>query len=269
MIQSVKYNYNSLEDFVISNPLTVDGQLDDGWGAFFPVKGREIEATILFCDISGFSRRTRDLTPTEVLIFVNNFVSWISAEGVRGRPCIVDKYIGDEVMVIFSKEFGSENPFLEALQTGRWMCERDALSFSPHIGIASGLVTVGFIGTPMRYNCSVFGFPVTLASRCATIKTDGPHSASIVFPAELWLGRPLDEIFPPVTYEDSNGKSSTMRQAWQLIEKRKVPIKNLDDLEVMEIVKKVFHIPSQSAEDRAREALRMLRQAGLYRPKTA
>ena len=42
------YKYHSLEDFLISNPLTVDGQLDDGRGAVFPVKGREIEAAILF-----------------------------------------------------------------------------------------------------------------------------------------------------------------------------------------------------------------------------
>src|SRR5271165_3634614 len=112
---SVKYRYNSLEDFLTSNPLTVDGQVDDGWGAMFPVKGREIDATILFSDISGFSRRTLDLSPTETLIFVNNFFSWISAEALRGQPGIVDKYIGDEIMVVFSKEFGSDDPFADAV----------------------------------------------------------------------------------------------------------------------------------------------------------
>jgi hypothetical protein len=37
----VQYRYNSLEDYLISHPLTVDAQLDDGWGAMFPIKGRE------------------------------------------------------------------------------------------------------------------------------------------------------------------------------------------------------------------------------------
>lgn len=46
----VNYNYASLEDFLMSTPATIDGQLDDGWGAKFPVKGREIQATVSFAD---------------------------------------------------------------------------------------------------------------------------------------------------------------------------------------------------------------------------
>ena len=53
---------------------------------------------------SGFSKRTLDLSPTETLIFVNNFFAWISAGALKERPSIVDKYIGDEIMVVFSKE---------------------------------------------------------------------------------------------------------------------------------------------------------------------
>jgi hypothetical protein len=45
---TVQYRYNSLEDFLATNTLSVDAQVEDGWGAFFPVKGREINATILF-----------------------------------------------------------------------------------------------------------------------------------------------------------------------------------------------------------------------------
>jgi putative transposase len=43
----VEYSYQSLEDFVTSVPLTIDTQFDDGWGGRFPVKGRELEATVL------------------------------------------------------------------------------------------------------------------------------------------------------------------------------------------------------------------------------
>ena len=53
-------------------------------GARFPVKGREINASVLFCDISRFSQRTLELNPTE--IFVNNFFTWITAEALRERP---------------------------------------------------------------------------------------------------------------------------------------------------------------------------------------
>lgn len=130
---SVKYPYHSLEDLLAAQMQTVDGAVDDGWGATYPVKGREMEATVLFADITGFSARTVDLDPTETLIFVNHFFSWISAEALRGRPGIVDKYIGDEVMVVFSKEFGSDDPFRDAVQTARWMGQNDVFGFMPHV----------------------------------------------------------------------------------------------------------------------------------------
>jgi class 3 adenylate cyclase len=122
-------------------------------------------------------RGGRSTSPAETLIFVNWFFAWISAEALRGGKGIIDKYIGDEVMVVFSKEFGSDDPFVEAVQTARWMAEHDVWAFLPHVGIASGDVIVGYAGTPLKYNGSVFGTPVALASRCAGIKpaTDGPY----------------------------------------------------------------------------------------------
>ena len=46
----------------------------------------QIEATVLFADVTAFSARTADLDPTETLTFVNNFFCWITAEALRGRP---------------------------------------------------------------------------------------------------------------------------------------------------------------------------------------
>src|SRR6266850_1514102 len=128
-----KYPYNSLADYLKSRRLDVDGLLDDGGGAPFPVKGRIIDAVVLFADMTSFSLRSSELSPIEMLIFVNNFFSWISAEGLKGRPGIVDKYIGDEMMVVFSQDFGSEDPLADAVNAARWMVENDALGFNPHI----------------------------------------------------------------------------------------------------------------------------------------
>lgn len=264
----MRYKYNSLEDFLISNRLTVDGTLDDGWGAQFAVKGREVEVAILFADIAGFSRRTEDLSPTETLIFVNNFFAWITAEAIKHHPCIVDKYIGDEVMVLFSKEFGSEDPFVDALQTARWIAEKDALSFGPHIGIAAGLVIVGFVGTPVKYDCSVFGLPVTIASRCAEIKPDESHSASIIFPSKLWEGYVFEEVFTPEKIQMPDGRVEEQHNAWKMCNKRQVPIKNMGLLEVREIIKTSLWFPSQSADKRAKAGMKALKAQGLYRGKT-
>ncbi len=265
-MKGTEYPYASLDDFLISNPLTVDGQLDDGWGAIFPVKGREIEAAILFADISSFARRTFQLTPTETLIFVNNFLAWISAEALRKYPGIVDKYIGDEVMVVFSAEFGSKDPFADALMTARWMAENDVLDYCPHMGIGTGQVTVGFVGTPLKYNCTVYGMPVALAKRCATVPPKVPGGASIIFPAELWKGRGFDEFFPPRDPLGAGRAPRDLPQPWQMLPPRRVDLKNMPSIDILEIANKEVHDPSQTAEDRARDSLRALLKAGLYRP---
>jgi hypothetical protein len=263
---TVKSRYNSLEDFLITNSLSVDAKVDDGWGAYFPVKGREIEAAILFSDISGFSRRTLGLSSTETLIFVNNFFAWISAEALRERPGVVDKYIGDEIMVVFSKEFGSEDPFVDAVETARWMCEHDALAFDPHIGIAGGRVTVGYVGTQLKYNCSVFGAPVALAARCAAVKPEEGHGGSrIVFPALNWENTLFDKIFSPFRHQGPDGKIIEDQPNWELLPVRKVGMKNLGEIEVREVQRTTVWIPfDYSAEQRAKDALEAIRKAGRY-----
>lgn len=265
-MNKVNYRYTSLEDFLISNPLSVDAQLDDGWGADFPVKGREIRATILFADITSFSKRTFELSPTETLIFVNNFFTWITAEALRERPGIVDKYIGDEMMVIFSEEFGSEDAFIDALQTARWMAENDVLSFCPHMGIAAGVVTVGYVGTRLKYNCSVFGVPVVLAKRCATIEPQKSGHSSIIFPADLWMGRSFVKIFPPQKLKKSDGQVVEQPQVWKLLPSKKVQMKNMPDIEILEVTKETIWIPQESAEERSKQALLELQKSGMYKP---
>jgi class 3 adenylate cyclase len=265
---AVEYRYHSLEDFLNAGMLSVDAQLDDGWGASFPVRGREIDATVLFADITAFSARTADLTPTETLIFVNNFFAWISAEALRHTNGLIDKYIGDEVMVVFSKEFGSTDPFLEAVQAARWMAENDALAFMPHIGIASGRLIVGYAGTPLRYNCSVFGAPVALAARCAgtTPVDEGRFSSSITFPATEWAERDLVDVFPAKEYELPDGGVGKMPAPWDLLESRGVEMKNVGEIEVREILRRAMYLPSLSAEDRARMAMEEIEKAGRYWP---
>lgn len=265
-----KERYSSLEDFLTSTSLSIDDQLDDGWGALFPVKGRELDATILFSDIAGFSKRTMKLASSETLIFVNNFFAWITAEALRDGFGIVDKYIGDEIMIVFSREFGSQDPFAEAIQAARFMSEHDVLSFQPHIGIASGPVTVGYVGTQMKYNCSVFGAPVTMAARCASVRPDitvaGVYSSCIVFPANEWKERELETLFPPLQYVDPDGKTSIAPQKWEILPLQQQPLKNLGSHEVRAILNRVMWMPTQSAEERAREALQIIKKRGRYWP---
>jgi hypothetical protein len=56
------------------------------------------------------------MSPTATLIYVQNFFAWITQEALRGRPGIVDKYIGDEVM---SSSATSSAPKIRSLTPSR------------------------------------------------------------------------------------------------------------------------------------------------------
>lgn len=258
--------YSSLEDFLTSTFTHVDAVLDDGFGFHFPVKGREIEATVLFADISGFSARTATLTPTQTLVFVQNFFAWITAEALHGRPGIIDKYIGDEAMVIFSKEFGSEDPFEDAIRAAAAMSARDVHAYQPHIGIASGKVIVGYAGTPLRYTASVFGAPVALAARCASVRPtdtelgDRVVSSTIVFPEAEWGERDLDRTIPRAI----SGQTDEIPGRFELQPARTVELKNMGSVAVQGIWNTGLWLPNQSAEARAVSSVDAIKRGGRY-----
>lgn len=267
---ALEQRFNSLEDFLASTELNVDAVVDDGWGFGFPVKGREIEATVLFGDISGFSNRTLGMSPVATLVYVQNFFAWVTAEALHNRPGIVDKYIGDEVMVIFSDEFGSEDPFGDAVRAAAEMSERDVHAYCPHIGIASGRVIVGYAGTPLRYNVSVFGGPVALAARLAGVRPPGDAvvSSTVVVPAAEWGDRELSDVLASRSKgTDEEGAARVTVEKFELQAERSQPLKGVGDVAVREIYNKGLWIPGLSAENRAIDNVYVLFQRNRYWPR--
>jgi hypothetical protein len=242
----------------------VDGVVDDGADKLFAVKGREIEAAVLFADIAGFSAKTAGLTPTETLIFVNHFFCWITAEALEGAAAVIDKYIGDAVMLVFSPELGSADPFGDALRTAGRIAHYDPFGFCPHIGIASGPVVVGFVGTERKYNCSVFGRPVTLAARCAGVKprTADTDAGYMAFPAAEWGNRVFEVMFPLKRYGRSDGL-----HAFEMLPVQQEDLKNVGTTDVICVVRTASWFPSTLPEERAKAAANNLRASGHYRPR--
>ena len=230
-------NPGTLRDFPAPGDLSVDEILDDGGGQRFPLRAREVEATVLFADMSGFTRRSRDISPLATLIIANRFVAWLTGEGLRGVPCVIDKYIGDAMMVVFSGQFGSEDHLVDALLAARRFAEHDPLDLCPHMGLASGRVAVGYIGTHKRLQCSVFGLPVTLAARCASYPIRADHSASIVLPADLWRPQSM-KLFGPTDYVHvTTGERSQGLPMWRRLRRRPGRLKHLEEVDVIPVIK--------------------------------
>lgn len=126
--------------------------------------------TILFSDIRGFTSLTERSSPEEVVAFLNEYFSlWSNV--VKRHGGWIDKFIGDAVMAVFDGGTEKENA-MAALACSeeifRKLCHVKRGIFSDGaigIGIDSGEVILGDIGSASRRNYTVIGDAVNTASR--------------------------------------------------------------------------------------------------------
>lgn len=257
--------FRTLADFLISQPLTLDVEIDEERCGPFPVKGIEFEATVLHIGMRAYAKLSAELLPAEMLVYQNMFIAWLSESITGSRFSVVETYLDHAVLLIFSKRFGSGDPFLDALRTARWLGENDTLKFSPAFGVASGTLMAGFAGGKGEGRASVFGRPVFIASACAMLNPKVDAAASITFPAGEWNGRSLDEVFPPLEYDHPQKGVVRQPRTWKLGEPCEVDFPGTGGLLLRDIANFIHWMPSVTASDKAREWVRQIRSKGFYR----
>lgn len=137
--------------------------------------------TVYFCDMKGFTTLSEEITPASLVTLLNRYFTLMSEE-IRKRGGVVDKYMGDAVMAFWGP------PFVAADQQAQLACEAALAQtvrfesfiaevpellgykkFAPdigiRIGIATGDVIVGNIGSAVSMNYTVMGDTVNTASR--------------------------------------------------------------------------------------------------------
>ncbi len=152
--------------------------------------GEEKEITILFSDLRNFTALSETLEPRELLEVINTYLTAMS-QIVDVRGGVVDKYIGDAMMALFGVPLELPDHATRALQTALEM--RDALAqlnertFRPKgytlgfgIGIHTGVVVAGNVGSPERYNYTVIGDAVNVASRLQTLTRNPEYGTDIL-----------------------------------------------------------------------------------------
>lgn len=179
--------FDTLEDFLIDSEITIDGKISPNASREFQVKGRLVKGAVLFADMRDFSKTTSELDAIETLILMNAFFNWLIPKSVRHSSLIIDKYIGDEVMMVFSEEFGANNHFIQALAVAMKMVEGDVFGFNPHVGISEGEISIGHVGTPKRFEATATGHSVTLAKRCGEENSDAFDGSLINLPLVNWV----------------------------------------------------------------------------------
>ncbi|MDH5472605.1 MAG: HAMP domain-containing protein [Gammaproteobacteria bacterium] len=164
--------------------------------------GKHVHASVLFADIVGFTSISEKLPPNEIADLLNEYFSYIStiSKYFNGH---IDKFIGDCVMVVFGVPEHTPNHSLNAIACAV-MIQRLAARLNVlnketshptinfRIGINSGHMVAGNLGSHDRMEYTVIGDPVNIASRLSSVA----ESNQIVIMEELYNHDDIkDKIF--------------------------------------------------------------------------
>ena len=133
--------------------------------------GEKRYATFLFTDVRGFTSLSEKLQPEEVTEIMNKALT-VQVECVQRNGGMVDKFIGDACMAIFSAPLDLEDHEDKAVKTAIEMQEaikelNKELSHDIAIGVGvnSGVAVVGNMGSDTRFDFSAIGDCVNIAAR--------------------------------------------------------------------------------------------------------
>ena len=137
--------------------------------------GESKKISLMFCDIRSFTAYCEERSPAEVVEILNEYLTRMSEIIIRYHGTL-DKYIGDEIMSFWGAPLEQPSHAKLAVQAGfEMLMELKKLTlkwekegkkpFSVGIGINTGEVIVGNIGSAIRMDYTVIGDPVNLAAR--------------------------------------------------------------------------------------------------------
>ena len=136
------------------------------------LKGHRNDATILFADIRGFTHYSDEKEPEKVVEQLNEYFE-IATKTIIGHGGYVDKFIGDAVLGVFGVPVYRKDHVERAVRAAVYLQKEvnkanktdDKLFGSIGIGIDSGIVVAGNIGSQVKMEYTVIGDSVNVASR--------------------------------------------------------------------------------------------------------
>jgi adenylate cyclase len=135
--------------------------------------GTRQTATMLFADIRGFTELSERLMPEEVVELLNRYLAPV-VNVIFSNNGLLDKFYGDGVMAVFGAPRPAEDDARRAVTAARQILEQVHIlnaqpgvtwPLSVSIGLATGDVVAGHIGSERRLEYTVIGDAVNLASR--------------------------------------------------------------------------------------------------------
>ncbi len=159
------------------NPEIVDMILNNPDGQWF--QGRAIPVTVMFTDIRGFTSLSEKTPPEQVVALLNEHFT-MATEIILRHGGHIDKFIGDAILVVFGAlmeyDDHAERAVRAAVSLQSALLKEEKTvgqNFRIGIGINSGNVIAGNIGSHKRMEYTVIGDTVNLASRLTGVAGPG------------------------------------------------------------------------------------------------
>ena len=192
-------------------------------------KGQRRDITILFSDLRGYTRMSKDMKSEDIVSFLNQYYTAMT-EVIMGYNGLVDKYMGDGIMCMFGAPLKDPDHSLHAMQAAIEMqsvfelwSENWKKSFgiqpAQAIGLACGNAVVGNLGSFQKVSYTAIGSVVNLASRLEAVAEEG----DIVISEELY-NRVADELrdecsfeaLPPIAIKGLDGRHRIYRMTKEI-----------------------------------------------------
>jgi len=141
--------------------------------------GQVRNVTILFSDIRGFTTLSEKLSPEEIVERLNEYLTAM-VDQVLKHDGTLDKFVGDAIMAVYNSPMDQDDHALRAVSTAwhmsqrlnelqqKWVAENKPV-INIGIGMNTGEVVAGNMGSPQRMEFTVIGDNVNLASRMESL----------------------------------------------------------------------------------------------------
>ena len=199
-----RYLHEDVIDILMENPDTVD------------LTGKEINSTVLFTDLQGFTTFAEDKTPQELIDVLNNYFQVIT-DIVMDQNGMLDKYTGDGIMAIFGAPIERNDHAKAACEVilacrdkkvNELITSREG-NILTRIGISSGPIVVGNLGSDRRMDFTAIGDTVNLSARLEGVNK--AYGTTNIMSEYTWEAVKNDYFFRELDFIRVKGKNRPIR----------------------------------------------------------
>ena len=153
------------------SPAVVERILSEQGGAS-GMTAQELDVSVLFADVAGFTAMAEPMRPAEVAAILNSFFSRM-VDVIFAFEGTVDKFVGDAVMAVFGAPVAQADHAMRAVRAAQamrqsvrqWNAERRFPVVQVRYAVNSGIAIAGDLGSAKRKEYSVIGDVVNVAAR--------------------------------------------------------------------------------------------------------